>query len=86
MSVKAALPTNSSRQLPTAHLHAGMLLPTSTLQTHKAQVTEVAAIQRIQFEKCQKFFCHRMKAFMKDMNEKLSSVKIGQSHSLLYFH
>lgn len=86
VSVKAALPTNSCRQLPTVHLHAGMLLPTFTLQTHKAQVTEVAAIQSIYFEKCQKFFSHRMKAFMKDMNEKLSCVKIGQSHSLLYFH
>lgn len=86
VSVKAALPTNSCRQLPTVHLHTGMLLPTFTLQTHKAQVTEVAAIQSIYFEKCQKFFSHRMKAFMKDMNEKLSCVKIGQSHSLLYFH
>lgn len=86
VSVKAALPTNSCRQLPTVHLHTGMLLPTFTLQTHKAQVTEMSAIESISFEKCQKSFSHRMKAFMKDMNEKLSHVKAGQSHSLLCFH
>jgi len=84
--VKAALPTNSCRQLPTVHLHAGMPLPTFTLQTHKAQVTEVAAIQSIYLEKYQKFLSHRIKAFMKDLDENLSCVKIGQSHSLLYFH
>lgn len=75
MSVKAALPTNSCRQLPTVHLHTGMLLPTFTLQTHKAQVTEAATIQSLYFEKYQKFFSHRMEAFRKDMNEKLSHVK-----------
>lgn len=85
VSVKAALPTNSCRQLPTVHLHAGMLLSTFTPVTHKAQVTEVAAIQHIYFEKCQKFFSCRIKAFMKDMNEKLSCVKNGCSHRLFYF-
>lgn len=84
VSVKAAQPTNSCRQLPTVHLHAGMLLSTFTPVTHKAQVTEVAAIQHIYFEKCQKFSCG-MKAFVKDMNEKLSCVKNGCSHRLLYF-
>lgn len=77
MSVKAALPTNSCRQLPTVHLHTGMLLPTFTSQTHKAQVTEVATTQSIYSEKYQEFFSHRMEAVMKAMNKKLSHVKIG---------
>lgn len=85
VSVKAALPLIAEGSCPQFISTLECFFPYS-LQTHKAQVTEVPATHSIYFEKCQKFFSHRMKTFMKYMNEKLSCVKTGQSHSLLYFH